>query len=270
MVQVIVGADKKPFTFHKKLIRRHSEYFSRAFGPSFKEGEENTLYLAEADETCCLLFQSWIYLQTARSLHPVTAVSEAEIKQVGVFEKLDQASFSGTWIQNSISENTELALKRHLIGLYIFADAYECMALRNDIVSAFMRLDERSNSNMGYDLAPLIFGSVPSSSTLCRYIVGSTASHGLSKILEYCNDKAAKSQPQEFMSELLAIGKQQFQKKYPGDKEYASGRRDPCDFHEHAKREEMRLCDSVYMRGQFYIDALISACMGVVDAQSSN
>ena len=41
-------------------------------------------------------------------------------------------------------------------------------------------------------------------------------------------------------------------------------------FHEHAKDEEMRLCDSVWLRGQFYIDALISACMEVVDAQSSN
>jgi hypothetical protein len=124
MVQVVVGPDKKPFTFHKKLIRRHSEYFSRAFGPRFKEGEENTLYLAEADETSCLLFQSWIYLQTARSLHPVSAPSLAELGQVVNFEKFDPASFSGTWIQDLISENTELALKRHLIGLYIFADAH--------------------------------------------------------------------------------------------------------------------------------------------------
>ncbi|RYN85575.1 hypothetical protein AA0120_g8678 [Alternaria tenuissima] len=260
MVQVVVGPDKKPFTFHKKLIRRHSEYFSRAFGPRFKEGEENTLYLAEADETSCLLFQSWIYLQTARSLHPVSAPSLAELGQVVNFEKFDPASFSGTWIQDLISENTELALKRHLIGLYIFADAYECMALRNDIMSAFMRLDTRSNSNMGFDLAPLIFGSVPSSSTLCRYIVRSTASHGL---LKHYNDKVAKSQPQEFKSELLAIGEQRGQG-------FAEGLGDPCNFHEHAKDEEMRLCDSVWLRGQFYIDALISACMEVIDAQSSN
>jgi hypothetical protein len=123
-----------------------------------------------------------------------------------------------------------------------------------------MRLDTRSNSNMGFDLAPLIFGSVPSSSTLCRYIVRSTASHGL---LKHYNDKVAKSQPQEFKSELLAIGEQRGQG-------FAEGLGDPCNFHEHAKDEEMRLCDSVWLRGQFYIDALISACMEVVDAQSSN
>ena len=159
-----------------------------------------------------------------------------------------------------IPKDTEVALRRHLIDLYIFADAYECMALRNDIMSAFMRLDTRSNSNMGFDLAPLIFGSVPSSSTLCRYIVRSTASHGL---LKHYNDKVAKSQPQEFKSELLAIGEQRGQG-------FAEGLGDPCNFHEHAKDEEMWPCDSVRARGQSYINALISACMEVIDAQSPN
>jgi hypothetical protein len=142
------------------------------FGPSFKEGEENTLYLAEADETSCLLFQSWIYLQTARSLHPVLAAFEENHAEIRM---CDEMSFYGAYIQDLISKDTEVALRRHLIDLYIFADAYECKALRNDIMSAFMRLDRRSFTYMGFDVAPLVFESVPSSSTLCTYIVRLTA-----------------------------------------------------------------------------------------------
>jgi hypothetical protein len=265
MVQVIVGADKKPFTFHKKLIRQHSEYFSRAFGSSFKEGEENTLYLAEADETSCLLFQSWIYLQTARSLHPVLAAFEENHAEIRM---CDEMSFYGAYIQDLISKDTEVALRRHLIDLYIFADAYECKALRNDIMSAFMRLDRRSFTYMGFDVAPLVFESVPSSSTLCTYIVRSTAA--LWPLYHY-DSKVMKSQSQEFVSELLAVEEQRrLQGKYRGDTDFARDIRDPCNFHEHAKDEEMWPCDSVRARGQSYINALISACMEVIDAQSPN
>jgi hypothetical protein len=112
MVQVIVGADKKPYTFHKKLIRQHSEYFSRAFGPNFKEGEESILYLAEVDETSCLLFQSWIYLQTARSLHPVSAAFKENSEEADL-QLFGEMSCSGAWTQDLISEDTEVALKRH-------------------------------------------------------------------------------------------------------------------------------------------------------------
>ena len=87
----------------------------------------------------------------------------------------DEMSFYGAYIQDLISKDTEVALRRHLIDLYIFADAYECKALRNDIMSAFMRLDRRSFTYVGFDVAPLVFESVPSSSTLCTYIVRSTA-----------------------------------------------------------------------------------------------
>lgn len=247
MVQVIVGADKKPFTSHKKLIRQHSEYFSRVFEPSFKEGEENTLYLAEADETSCLLFQSWIYLQTARSLHPVLAAFEENHAEIRM---CDEMSFYGAYSQDLISKDTEVALRRHLIDLYIFADAYECKALRNDIMSAFMRLDRRSFTYMGFDVAPLVFESVPSSSTLCTYIVRSTAA---------------------LWPLYLAVEEQRrLQAKYRGDTDFARDIRDPCNFHEHAKDEEMWPCDSVRARGQSYSNALISACMEVIDAQSPN
>lgn len=263
MVQVIVGADKKPFTFHKSLLRRHSEYFSRAFGPSFKEGEESILYLTEANETSCRLFQTWIYLQIARSLHSVPATFE----RVTGPHMFDEACVSDAWIQELISENTGLALRRHLIDLYIFADAYECIALRNDIMSALVRLDTGSSTCMGFALAPLVFGSVPSSSTLCRYIVRSTATF---LRLDHCDSKIMKSQPQEFISELLAIDEQRRQGNCPDDKWFAGFMRESCNFHEHAKYGEVILCDSVKARGQVYIDGLISACMEVIHAQSSN
>jgi hypothetical protein len=114
----------------------------------------------------------------------------------------------------------------------------------------------------------LIFGSVPSSSTLCRYIVRSTAALWP---LDHYDSKAMKSQPQEFVSELLANEEQrQLQGKYRGDTEFAEDIRDPCNFHEHADDEEMRLCDSLRARGQSCIISLISACMEVIDAQSPN
>lgn len=67
MVRVTLGTNGTPFTFHKNLLRRQSEYFSRAFGPNFKEGIDGVLHLPETSKTTCGLFQTWVYLRMARS-----------------------------------------------------------------------------------------------------------------------------------------------------------------------------------------------------------
>jgi hypothetical protein len=63
MVELLVGKDKSRYLVHKNVIRKYSEYFDRAFGLNYQEGENGTMYLAEVDKATFEIIHKWLYMK---------------------------------------------------------------------------------------------------------------------------------------------------------------------------------------------------------------
>ncbi len=313
MVQILLGPEKKPLSFHKTLIRRYSAYFSCLFGSGFQEGKEGIVHFAEVDETSCRIFQAWLYMQNARGLHgpqkdrglniglamtsedandtpdpheesPLDVRIEDSDSDSEPTSRWPRDSFEFSWESlreprqqpssrsnpnSNVAKNSEefcLRIMNYLVRLYIFADAYECPALRNDIMSAITYLSDRADSFPCLHFVPWAFSHLPSSSTLCQYLTKRTARH-------WNPDEPVKnteSLSREFLLEVLQINARRASSETYGqvlDEELA----ERCQFHEHAAVEEKRLCQSRKKKELPLIVSLISLCLEAVgSAQEDN
>jgi len=262
MVRLVVGPDAKPVSFHKNLIRQYSEYFFRAFGPNFREGDDGDLALPETSETACRIFQTWIYMQVTRTLHLATVTFVERSTPVW-----HRPSVGATWAGpqlNIMDENIVDDLIHRLIDLYIFADAYESVKLRNDIMTVFTALLLRNEHYPGFDSAAVMFRRLPSSSTLCQWTIKCTAlfwdgyAHS-SEDLE--------ALPRDFISQLMVLIAQ----RRTDQTEHSVLEEEleqPCNFHEHINEEEKEDCMLKRFEQQPYIDALISACFTAHDGHT--
>jgi hypothetical protein len=61
IVILVVGAEKKLFTLHKKLLCDRSEYFSKAFGGQFKEAIEGRMELPNDTPAAIDCLVTWLY-----------------------------------------------------------------------------------------------------------------------------------------------------------------------------------------------------------------
>ena len=60
MVTIIVGAKKKKFVLHKKLVCREAPYFDKMFNGNFKEAKTQECRLQEKQAFTFELFVSYI------------------------------------------------------------------------------------------------------------------------------------------------------------------------------------------------------------------
>jgi hypothetical protein len=61
IVSVFVGKKRKEFNVHKKLICKASKFFNDAFTGTFKEGQDNKMYMPEDDPDVFACFVDWLY-----------------------------------------------------------------------------------------------------------------------------------------------------------------------------------------------------------------
>jgi len=62
VVTIKIGPGFKPYNVHKDLISHYSPYFRAAFEKEkFKEGQDGTLDLPEADERMFTIVLDWLY-----------------------------------------------------------------------------------------------------------------------------------------------------------------------------------------------------------------
>lgn len=101
MVTVFVGSDATPFLLYKEVICQDSLFFKAAFQSTFKEGEEQTLFLPDDDVRLFGVYQTWLNTNQLRY--------SFEHEQC--------------WL--------------HLAKLWIFADKICALKFRNKVVDAF-------------------------------------------------------------------------------------------------------------------------------------
>jgi hypothetical protein len=61
MITIHVGSKRKTFAIHKALICNRSQFFSKVFNSSFKEGTEGVMYLPEDDPQAFGALVNWMY-----------------------------------------------------------------------------------------------------------------------------------------------------------------------------------------------------------------
>ena len=269
MVRVTVGVSKTPFIFHKNLLRRHSEYFSRAFGPNFKEGRDGVLHLPETHETICGLFQTWVYLQMARSppglgevkalISPSARMTRSLTADVSSHTR-KRMSKTNVVESPALSDSIDKVLT-HLFDLYRFADAYECVRLRNDVVSAFGDIMKDEFAPNPKTIA-FVFDELPPSSTICQYFVKSAALNWGQYMGPYRTLLEAAELPQDFLVGVVNTN-HKLASEGKGMDALRKEIQDRCNFHEHATEDEKQLCKSRLLQDEPYIDALILACLEV-------
>ncbi|KAI4699376.1 hypothetical protein J4E81_004400 [Alternaria sp. BMP 2799] len=269
MVRVTVGTSKTPFTFHKKLLRRESEYFSRAFGPNFKEGKDGVLHLPETSKTTFRLFQTWVYLQTTRSPPGLSEVEALLSPAARMTRSLnaDVSAHTRTRMEETNQNRSDADsdcnndVLNSLFHLYRFADAYECVKLRNDVISAFSDLTKDGLAPDPETIA-FMFEELPPSSTICQYFVKSAALNWGHYRGPYRALLEATPLPQDFLVEVVRIN-HKLASKGKGMDALCNEIQDRCNFHEHATEDEKELCKSRMLQDAPYIDALILACLEI-------
>jgi hypothetical protein len=88
MVKVVVGDDKIAFAVEKNLLCSHSDYFRKAFGSRFLEGEVGSIRLPDVTDITFKILLQWLHGQVIRSA--ISTVWPAEITIAGVFKNNDE------------------------------------------------------------------------------------------------------------------------------------------------------------------------------------
>lgn len=92
MVAIIVGAEKKKFVLHKKLVCREAPYFDKIFNGNFEEAKTQDCRLQEEEAFTFEVFVFYIYNgrfpQDVRAVTGISPVYEPIIKFYILAEKL--------------------------------------------------------------------------------------------------------------------------------------------------------------------------------------
>lgn len=64
IVTIYVGAKRKEFLVHKKLLCKKVEYFNKMFNGGFREAREAIAYMSEDDPAAFSLLVRWVYRDT--------------------------------------------------------------------------------------------------------------------------------------------------------------------------------------------------------------
>jgi hypothetical protein len=70
MVDIYVGAERRKWTIHKKLICTRVPYFEKAFQGSFQEATDQSICLTEEDPAGFEVFLSWLYTGSLAGVMP--------------------------------------------------------------------------------------------------------------------------------------------------------------------------------------------------------
>lgn len=159
---------------------------------------------------------------------------------------------------DALSDSTNKVLTC-LFHLYCFADAYECVKLRNDVISAFSDILEDGLVPNPETIA-FVFDELPPSSTICQYLIKSAALNWGRYSGPYRALLEAAELPQDFLVGVVHAN-HKLASKGKGMDELRKEIQDLCNFHEHATEDEKQLCKSRLLQDEPYIDALISACL---------
>ena len=157
-----------------------------------------------------------------------------------------------------------------LLDLFVFADACETTALRNDIMSAMRTFCTLANVWPGLRVVPLAFERLLESSTFCRYLIDATTYNrdGTDPYPQY--DKVDMSLLRtEFNLAVCRINSARCFDN-TGDKELCNKLWDPCAYHEHASEQRKKGCKSRQVGNEPFVRSLLAMCMAAVDTTTAS
>jgi hypothetical protein len=248
---VLAGDGQTPFTVHKNVIRKFSEYFNRAFGPNYQEGEDGVMNLPEVSASTFAIYQKWMYLQVTRDFLPEVQVPQSDGLKREYWDHY----------RSRLAHDEELLWGR-LLELYILADAYETTALRNDILSTLQMLSDRAGLWPGFRIVPSAFERLSASSTFCQYLIKSAAMNWNGTDSDPEVAETIPSLPKVF---AIAVMKINTCRAYWDDSKMTERLQkdlvERCTFHEHASEEEKATCKERKNTDMSIIESILEICL---------
>ncbi|KAJ9643107.1 clathrin associated protein complex medium subunit [Coniosporium tulheliwenetii] len=268
IVTINVGPNARPFHIHRAPLCRWSEYFRGAFEGSFREAEEKALTLDDVSVKTFVAFTEWLYMR-ALIQQPVVLYSESEGKNCGKYEE-------AVWndIENSFSavidDLEDLGDYMHewavtvdnLLSLYIFADKYDVIELRRDIMDTLIHWGGYAGDAPDVQVVLRAYETLPHESGFCRFLV---------KIHGTCWNRPPGSDydwdrlqrlPREFLIEIISYNSERITNSVY-DRKPVTRFTDvliPCRYHEHKSQEERHACRKNHAARRILRENLKEAC----------
>ena len=195
MVSLLVGQDEAPFNVHRDILCKASPFFTSAFMGSsageFQEKSKQSMNLPEEDPEIFDNLIQWIYAKR----FPFDIREHAESSYV-------------------------MATVMHLATLYVAADKYDILELKNDVIHQLWILSGKTQNDVGIGdkIIEFVYANTVAGSRLRKLLVQWQANSAGSNSLAQKNMKKLARDYPEYAADLLA----QFAKQYstPSQEEY--------------------------------------------------
>lgn len=136
LVHFEVGPQKTRFTVHQSILFAASPVFRSAFRSQFKEADDRSMSLPDEDADLYEHFLTWLYADSFQLLHPPDKVASDTVRLVTTAR------------------------------LYVLADKYDIVKLRNDICQAFFPIPRHYRGGPPTEVTEIIYRET---SVNCRF-----------------------------------------------------------------------------------------------------
>ncbi|KAF2114984.1 hypothetical protein BDV96DRAFT_600135 [Lophiotrema nucula] len=171
---------RRSYLVPKGLLCYHSEYFRKAFEGEFVEKDEHSIHLLDVSERTLRLFLRCLYGQGTRRTVNAVPTNNVNKRSTRATKQDEERSMGGCeW---AYAEDFQPIIPREefntarFVELYAFADEYDTMQLRRDIVTVLLPTEACAVVHHSYwpsvDYESL-FDMLPDNLPLCQYFVHS-------------------------------------------------------------------------------------------------
>jgi hypothetical protein len=116
MITIIVGAEKKKFVLHKRLVCRKAPYFDKMFNGNFKKAKTQDCCLQEEEASAFEVFVSYIYTgrfpEDVNAVSGITSVYEPIVKFYVLADKLLMSKAAKTAALDALVKTRTLSCLR--------------------------------------------------------------------------------------------------------------------------------------------------------------
>ena len=250
LVTLEVGPSKQKHVVHKDLLTAESPYFRAMFEGQWKESSlQQPAALPTANEHVFPRFLNWLYFRSVTlSMHSEICLAcdgDCDWDR----DLPDETSYElGTLTADEDAKLESLIatpIKHSPVHLYILADQFDVPALRKDIINGLWAKHAQGSRGLAYREIIACWRQLPSTSPLCRLLMGVLINTWVAKDDECCpvERKLRTKLPVQMLFELAA----QLQVNKGTGK--AIGRL--CEYHEHPQTPSATYECKAYMRKRF-------------------
>lgn len=204
------------------------------------EAQDRVISLADVSTETFDVFQEWVYSGTLTFPYDVTQLGKAK-PGAELCSECKKELPSGNEEMNPLGEWAE-----DLLELYVFADKYDTLLLRREIMITYQLMGEVHNTYPGWFMVSKAFAELPHNSQFCSYLVDAyrrwwDPRKGVCKCRpseEHEAFRASENLPPAFMYQLMT--------RYGQNCRIASVllMLNWCKFHEHANEDDIEACQT--------------------------